>query len=127
MHDKIQSVLTGNVGNILIFVGIVIFFLIGSRLGIDRIGPGGNLRRSGDSDQGLRRCPGPCGAGSRARSGDRKYNNNAVFSDAVNAIAYLVTPVVVRRGYARDVIDSRVLVITLLFGIVIGFLLGCFL
>jgi hypothetical protein len=45
----------------------------------------------------------------------------------VNAIAYLVTLVAVRRGYARDVVDSRVLVVTLLFGIVIGFLLGRFL
>jgi len=42
----------------------------------------------------------------------------------VNAIAYLVTFLAIRKGYTQNVIDSRILVVTLLTGIVIGFLIG---
>ena len=42
----------------------------------------------------------------------------------VNAIAYIVTFFSVRKGYAKDVMSSRVLVTTLLVGIIIGYALG---
>ena len=42
----------------------------------------------------------------------------------VNAIAYLVTLFSLRRGYAKDVVDSKVMVTTLLVGIIIGYALG---
>lgn len=42
----------------------------------------------------------------------------------VNGLAYLVTLIALRRGYTRQVIESRILTTTLLVGIAIGFLLG---
>ena len=42
----------------------------------------------------------------------------------VNAIAYVVTFFSLRKGYAKDVLGSRVLVTTLLVGIIIGYALG---
>ncbi len=42
----------------------------------------------------------------------------------VNAIAYMVTFFSLRRGYAKDVLGSRVLVTTFLIGIIIGYALG---
>jgi hypothetical protein len=42
----------------------------------------------------------------------------------VNAIAYMVTFFSLRKGYAKDVLGSRVLVTTLLVGIIIGYALG---
>jgi hypothetical protein len=42
----------------------------------------------------------------------------------VNAIAYIVTFFSLRKGYAKDVLGSRILVTTLLVGIIIGYALG---
>jgi len=42
----------------------------------------------------------------------------------VNAIAYIVTFFSLRKGHAKDVLSSRVLVTTLLVGIIIGHALG---
>ena len=42
----------------------------------------------------------------------------------INAIAYMVTILSLRKGYAKDVLGSRVLVTTLLVGIIIGYALG---
>jgi hypothetical protein len=42
----------------------------------------------------------------------------------VNAIAYLVTLFSLRRGYAKNVVDSKVMVTALLVGIIIGYALG---
>ena len=42
----------------------------------------------------------------------------------VNAIAYIVTLFSLRKGYTKDVLGSRVLVTTLLIGIIIGYALG---
>ena len=42
----------------------------------------------------------------------------------VNAIAYMVTLFSLRKGYAKDVLGSRILVTTLLIGIIIGYALG---
>jgi len=42
----------------------------------------------------------------------------------VNAIAYMVTFFSLRKGYAKDVLGSRVLVTTFLIGIIIGYALG---
>lgn len=42
----------------------------------------------------------------------------------VNAIAYLVTLFSLRKGYAKNVVDSKVMVTALLVGIIIGYALG---
>ncbi|MFQ6093150.1 MAG: hypothetical protein ACE5OR_10800 [bacterium] len=42
----------------------------------------------------------------------------------VNGIAYIVTLFSLRKGYTREVLGSRVLVTTLLVGILIGYALG---
>jgi hypothetical protein len=42
----------------------------------------------------------------------------------VNAVVYVVTLFSLRKGYARDVLGSRVLVTTLLIGMIIGYALG---
>ena len=42
----------------------------------------------------------------------------------VNAIAYMVTFFSLRKGYAKDVLGSRVLVTTFLIGIIIGYAMG---
>lgn len=42
----------------------------------------------------------------------------------VNGIAYIVTLFSLRRGYTKDVLGSRILVTTLLVGIIIGYALG---
>ena len=42
----------------------------------------------------------------------------------VNAIAYIVTLFSLRKGYTKDVVGSRVLLTTLLVGIIIGYALG---
>jgi hypothetical protein len=42
----------------------------------------------------------------------------------VNAIAYIVTLFSLRKGYTKDVLGSRILVTTLLIGIIIGYALG---
>ena len=126
MRDRIKAVLKGNLRGILIFVGIVIFFLIGSRLGIDRSALAVISVVVGLITKAF--------VGILAVVALIPVVGPAVvnvitmpFFLTVNAIAYLATLLAVRKGYARDVIDSRVLVITLLLGIVIGFLLGRFL
>ena len=42
----------------------------------------------------------------------------------VNANAYMVTLFSLRKGYTKDVLDSKVLVTTLLIGLIIGYALG---
>ena len=42
----------------------------------------------------------------------------------VNAVAYLVTFFSLRRGYAKEILGSRVLVTAFLVGIIIGYALG---
>jgi hypothetical protein len=42
----------------------------------------------------------------------------------VNAIAYIATLFSLRKGYTKDVLGSRILVTTLLVGIIIGYALG---
>jgi hypothetical protein len=42
----------------------------------------------------------------------------------VNALAYLVTFLAIRKGYTKDVAGSKILVTALLIGIIIGFVLG---
>jgi len=42
----------------------------------------------------------------------------------VNAIAYLVTFFSLRKGYAKEILGSRVLVTAFLFGLIIGYALG---
>ena len=42
----------------------------------------------------------------------------------VNALAYLVTLLALRKGYTKDVAGSKILVTALLIGIIIGFALG---
>lgn len=42
----------------------------------------------------------------------------------VNGITYLITLLVVRKGYVRSAVESRILVTVLLVGIVIGYVLG---
>ncbi|MDR2875145.1 MAG: hypothetical protein LBV44_04375 [Methylobacillus sp.] len=42
----------------------------------------------------------------------------------LNAIGYLLSFIAIRRGYSRDVLTYRGLTISLLIGIVIGFILG---
>lgn len=42
----------------------------------------------------------------------------------LNGIGYLASVVAIRQGFARDVINTRVLTITLLIGVTIGYILG---
>ena len=42
----------------------------------------------------------------------------------LNGIGYLASIVAIRRGYSKDVLNYRVLTVTLLVGITIGFILG---
>ena len=42
----------------------------------------------------------------------------------LNGIGYLASVVAIRRGYSKDVINYRVLTITLLVGVTIGYILG---
>jgi hypothetical protein len=42
----------------------------------------------------------------------------------INGIAYLVTFIALRRGYRKDVVSSRLLTVSLLIGIIIGYILG---
>ena len=42
----------------------------------------------------------------------------------LNGIGYLVTIVAIKRGYPKEVLNYRVLTITLLVGITIGYILG---
>jgi len=42
----------------------------------------------------------------------------------INAVAYLVTLFSLHKGYAKDVVDSKVMVTALLVGIIIGYALG---
>jgi hypothetical protein len=42
----------------------------------------------------------------------------------VNAVAYLVTFFSLRKGYAKDILGSRVLVTAFLVGLIIGYALG---
>ena len=126
MRDKFKSALAGNARNIIIFTGIVLFFLIGSWLGIDKSALAVISVGLGVLTKAF--------AGILALVALVPVLGPAIvniitmpFFLTVNAIAYLLTLVAVRNGYIKNLIDSRVLVITLLFGIVIGFLLGRFL
>jgi hypothetical protein len=42
----------------------------------------------------------------------------------LNGVGYLVSVVAIRRGYSKDVLNYRIITITLLFGITFGFVLG---
>lgn len=42
----------------------------------------------------------------------------------INALAYLVSMLAIRKGYGRDVVNSRVVTLALLVGTVIGYILG---
>ncbi|MEP0821262.1 MAG: hypothetical protein HRF44_00300 [Ignavibacterium sp.] len=42
----------------------------------------------------------------------------------LNGIGYLASFVAIKQGFARDVINTRVLTITLLIGVTIGYILG---
>ena len=42
----------------------------------------------------------------------------------MNALGYFSTVVLVRRGYSKDVLNTRVVTITLIVGMVIGYILG---
>jgi hypothetical protein len=42
----------------------------------------------------------------------------------LNGVGYLASIVAIRRGYSKDVLNYRVVTITLLFGITFGFILG---
>jgi len=42
----------------------------------------------------------------------------------LNGVGYLVSVVAIRRGYSKDVLNYRVITITLLFGITFGYVLG---
>lgn len=42
----------------------------------------------------------------------------------LNGVGYLASIVAIRRGYSKDVLNYRVITITLLFGITFGFILG---
>jgi CHASE2 domain-containing sensor protein len=42
----------------------------------------------------------------------------------LNGIGYLVSIVAIRRGYSKDVLNHRVITVTLLTGITIGYVLG---
>ena len=42
----------------------------------------------------------------------------------LNGVGYLVSVVAIRRGYSKDVLNYRIITITLLFGITFGYDLG---
>jgi len=42
----------------------------------------------------------------------------------INALAYLVSMLAIRKGYGKDVVNSRVVTLALLVGTVIGYILG---
>jgi hypothetical protein len=42
----------------------------------------------------------------------------------LNGVGYLVSAVAIRRGYSKDVLNYRIITITLLFGITFGYVLG---
>ena len=42
----------------------------------------------------------------------------------LNGVGYLVSGVAIRRGYSKDVLNYRIITITLLFGITFGYVLG---
>ncbi|MBI4418536.1 MAG: hypothetical protein HY563_07145 [Ignavibacteriales bacterium] len=42
----------------------------------------------------------------------------------LNGVGYLASVVAIKQGFARDVINTRVLTITLLIGVTIGYILG---
>lgn len=42
----------------------------------------------------------------------------------MNALGYFSTVVLIKRGYSRDVLKTRVVTITLIVGMVIGYILG---
>lgn len=44
----------------------------------------------------------------------------------LNGVGYLASIVAIKQGYARDVVNYRVLTITLLIGVTIGYILGKF-
>ena len=42
----------------------------------------------------------------------------------LNGVGYLASVVAIRRGYSKDVLNYRIITITLLFGITFGYVLG---
>jgi len=44
----------------------------------------------------------------------------------LNGIGYLISILAIRRGYSKDVLNYRVITLTLLFGITFGYVLGKF-
>ncbi len=44
----------------------------------------------------------------------------------LNGVGYMASIVAIKQGYARDVVNYRVLTITLLIGVTIGYILGKF-
>ncbi len=42
----------------------------------------------------------------------------------INALAYLVSVLAIRKGYGKDIVNSRVITLALLVGTVIGYILG---
>ena len=42
----------------------------------------------------------------------------------LNGVGYLVSVVAIRRGYSKDVLNYRIITVTLLFGITFGYVLG---
>lgn len=42
----------------------------------------------------------------------------------LNGIGYLISIVAIRRGYSKDVLNYRILTVTLIFGITFGYVLG---
>jgi hypothetical protein len=42
----------------------------------------------------------------------------------LNGVGYLVSAVAIRRGYSKDVLNYRIITVTLLFGITFGYVLG---
>lgn len=42
----------------------------------------------------------------------------------LNGVGYLISIVAIRRGYSKDVLNYRIITITLLFGITFGYILG---
>lgn len=42
----------------------------------------------------------------------------------INALAYLVSMLAIRKGYGKDIVNSKVITLALLVGTVIGYILG---
>jgi hypothetical protein len=42
----------------------------------------------------------------------------------INGVGYLVSIVAIRRGYSKDVLNYRIITVTLLFGVTLGYILG---